>query len=75
MDINEIIIEDIHQVERNFTLYDKIPYKNENIFIYINENPNGLEMVFLSYDSTTKELSEYIDEKDEIVNYYYGLNL
>lgn len=75
MDINQIIIEDIHQVEKRFTLYDKIPYKNENIFIYINENSNGLEMVFLSYDSITNELSEYIDEKDGIINYYYGLDL
>ncbi len=75
MELNQILIEDFNGIEKNFSLYDKIIFKNENIFIYLNEEKcREYEFIFLKYDGEDQSLSEDITGYEELIQFYNQLN-
>lgn len=75
MELNQILIEDFNGIEKNFSLYDKILFKNQNIFIYLNEEKcREYEFIFLKYDGEDQSLSEDITGYEELIQFYNQLN-
>ena len=75
MELNQILIEDIEGIERNFSLYDKILFKNQNIFIYVNEEKcREYEFMFLKYEEKNQSLTEDIGGYEELIQFYNQLN-
>ena len=76
MNNDEIIIEDINGLEKQYTLYDKILYESQNIYVYLNEERYGeIELVFLKYDQIHHELSDDLYNYNDLVLFYKNLNL
>lgn len=74
MVLDQILIEENGE-ERLYTLYDKILFQNQNIFVYLNEESHGdIKIVFLKYDPIHESLSEEIHGYSGLLLFYHQLN-